>query len=248
MTYCKQGQVELAQADEKKAAEPGLPITSPCVVKTLSGIESARGNLAARKYPEAAADADRIFAESGLSEKTKATQVLEVAQKLAGAKLGASARPLLEKILALKDINEQERTSSIFLLGKLYFEEKNYAKAHGYYNQIPGSFEARVNNIKAYYQENNSKEAAALTASTLEILGQKFYAAVLASEKQHWFNLTNQFLRDAWGLANSYASKNETMTDALVIYQAIKKIVPANLPDGKTVAARIQEIEAKKQK
>ncbi|MEZ5429092.1 MAG: tetratricopeptide repeat protein [Pyrinomonadaceae bacterium] len=244
--YCKQNKMDLATADEKKSAEYGAAVSSPCAEKSKptakTDYQLAKDDLAAKRYAEAEAKAEKIF-DSTLPAATKASQVFEIAKALAEAKQNESAKKLLEKLPSLEGITDYYETNAIYLLGNIYFIEKNYAKAHEYYDRIPGSYDARVNKIKVYYQENKHKEAAQLVAATIEVLAQKFYSAATQTEKQKWLDVTNNFMRDAFGLAEEYSKKPERRADALVIYKSIKKVVPAVSPDGKLAASKIQELE-----
>lgn len=257
---CKLGKTDLAKADEKKATELGYTIDKTCAEisgsvaeqlkkdttpKAESDFDLAKKDIIAKKYADALSKAENIYRSTSLDSKTKGSQIFEIAQKLTNDKQIESAKKLFEKILTLKDLNPQDQLNSNYILGNIYFNEKNYAKAHEYYNKISDNLDARKNNIKVYYQEKNWKQAAALTVSTLEILVQNYYSSPTTNDKQKWSDATNQFLKDAWGLANDFAAKPEAKAEALLIYKAMAKVIPTESVDGKTLKTKITEMEAK---
>lgn len=261
--YCKLGQTELAKADEKKTLELGGKVINPCVEnsgsvaeqlkkdttpktvapKTESDFDLARKDIETKDYAQAFARAEKIFNSTTKDSSLKGYSLSIIADDFVKANQIDYAKKLLIRALSLEGIWEATKTNSTYALGNIYFTEKNYAKAHEYYNKISDNFDARKNNIKVYYQERNWKQAAALTVSTLEIVSQKYYSARTQTEKQQWFDLTNQFLRDAWGLANDLAAKPTAKADALLIYKALAKVIPTGSADSKAVLLKITELE-----
>ncbi len=263
--YCKQGKTALATADEKKSEEFGVTITKPCASKTASatvpttetakktdesfertkGFDNAKKEVTAKNYAAAFEMTDKLLDDAQIIGVTRGIRGLEIARLLTEAKQYESALKLLGKIPTIEGINENTQTNVYYLAGNIYFIDKKYVKAIEFYDKIPNNLDARRNKIKVLHQQNKHKEAAETVASTLELLGQNFYAAKTNYDKQMWFDATNSFMKDSWGLANQYAQKPESKNHALTIYKAMFKIVPAESPDGKKLGATIKEIENK---
>ncbi len=205
----------------------------------------ARRDIDAKKYPDAIRKLNTLLELKTYPVADKIWYVKRIVEQLLKDKQNANAKLILEKSIAITDIPENEKVLMILWLGNIYFDEKNYPVAHKYYDQIPDTYDARLNKIRAYYQQKDTKNAAIMAVSTLEIVSRNYYSATTQDQKQQWFDVTNQLLKDLFGLAGDFEKNPESKSDALLIYKAMIKVIPAGTADGKIVAQKIAALETK---